>query len=119
MRDVQRPTRILLVTHDDAFATTLADHGAAAGAQVRRASHDDDLELVAFEHGPDVVAVDTDEGRRRRIRVATAFAATHPGATVVLLASSPAANAVSGLPLVAKAPAQAALRTLSRSRILH
>lgn len=114
--DPSRPLRVLLVSDDDAFADELAALALDGGGELGRAAPHEDLELAAYRHGANVVAVDVDAALRRRIRTATAFAAAHPGVTIVLLASEPGEAVFAGLPVVAKLSAGTVLPQLDRAR---
>jgi DNA-binding NtrC family response regulator len=111
---MNRPIRILLVSDDDDFAGAVLARAARRGMTMSLVGSGEDLELAAIGHGASVVVLDADVAPRRRTRVATAFAGTHPDVPVLLATTSPTTASLAGLPLVGKASPDEFLRALDR-----
>ena len=97
-----RPMRILLVTDDATFADGVVSLATRRGLHVTLASTEDDLDIAALRHGPNIVVLDAHDALRRTVRAATIFAAVHVGIPVVIVANGAATPSISGLRLIDK-----------------
>ena len=106
------PMRVLLVTDDERFATSVAVAAALQRVPLAHVRTADDLDAIAAQHKPNVVVFDARGAPRRISRCASAYATLHPRAAVVLVTNDSRVRTVSGLRLVPKRTAERLLDEL-------